>query len=61
MSLLDDAMAVATALNALKIKRGRLVSTRQGVEIHQQGKPVLLLTHEAARAFANEIAEAEQC
>jgi hypothetical protein len=59
VSILEDAMAVATALNALKIKRGRFVGTHKGVEIHQPGKPVLLLTHEAAHDFANEIAEAE--
>lgn len=51
-------MAVATALNALKVK-GRLVAVPGGIEIHQRGKPVLLLTYEAARTFANEIAEAE--
>lgn len=59
MSIMDDAMAVATALNALKVKSGRFVGVRDGVEIHRPGKPVLLLTYEAARAFAHEVAEAE--
>lgn len=59
MNILDAAMAVANAVSALKLKRARLVSTREGVEIHQQGKPVLLLTHDAAIQFAKDVAEAE--
>lgn len=55
---MEDAMAVATAINALKVK-GRFVPVPDGIEIHRPGKPVLLLTYEAARAFANERAEAE--
>lgn len=51
--------AVATAIGALKLKRHQLVSTREGVEIRQQGKPVLLLTHQAALDFAREREEAE--
>jgi hypothetical protein len=56
---ISTALAVATAVNALRLKHGRLVGTREGVEIHQRGKPVLLLTNEAARQFAQEIEEAE--
>lgn len=59
MNLKSDAIAVLNALNALRLKRHHLVSTSEGVEIHQPGKPVLLLTHQAARDFANAVAEAE--
>ena len=58
-ALVHDAMAVATAINALRLKAHRLRATPGGVEIHQRGKPVLLLTHEAARDFAQQIEEAE--
>ena len=58
-SEVSDALACATAINALRLKHGRLVGTREGVEIHQRGKPVLLLTTENARRFAQEIEEAE--
>lgn len=51
--------AVASAIGALNLKRHHLVSTREGIEIHQQGRPVLLLTHAAAVAFAREREEAE--
>ncbi|MDO8912339.1 MAG: hypothetical protein Q8N10_03515 [Phenylobacterium sp.] len=51
--------AVATAIGALKLKRHNIVSTREGVEIHQMGKPVLLLTHQAALDFARECQESE--
>jgi hypothetical protein len=57
---LSDALACATAINALRLKGGRLVGTREGVEIHQRGKPVLLLTTDNARRFAQEIEEAGQ-
>lgn len=57
--MLDQALAVATAINALKLKGARIVGCAEGAEIHQRGKPVLLLTYEAARAYANEVAEAE--
>jgi hypothetical protein len=56
-SELSDALACATAINALRLKSGRLVGTRGGVEIHQRGKPVLLLTTEAAREFAQGVDE----
>lgn len=58
--LVTDALACATAINALRLRPGgRLVGTGEGVEIHQRGKPVLLLTTENARRFAEEIEEAE--
>lgn len=57
--MLDHALSVATALNAVKIKGARLRSGANGVEIHRRGWPVLLLTYEAAREFAAEVAEAE--
>ena len=46
------------AIQTLRVKRARFVGTREGVEIHQPGKPVLLLTYESARRFAQEIEEA---
>jgi len=57
--LIDQGMAVFTSVAALKLKRAEFRHTSEGVEIHQPGKPVLLLTHEAAMRFANEVAEAE--
>lgn len=59
MSTISDALAVASAVAALKLKGARLVGTSEGVEIHQPGKPILLLTPWAARRFAQERAEAE--
>lgn len=58
--LLDQAMHVATAISAVKIKGARLQTTAEGVVIKRQGWPALLLTYEAAREYANEVAEAEQ-
>lgn len=55
---MNDAVALITALAALKVKRGQYVGTSEGTEIHQPGKPVLLLTWDAARRFAQEIEEA---
>lgn len=56
----SDFVDLANALAALKFKRGaRFVGTNAGTEIHQPGKPVLLLTPEAARRYAQERAEAE--
>jgi hypothetical protein len=46
------------AIGALRLKRHHLVSGPDGVEIHQPGKPVLLLTHQAAHDFAQQIEEA---
>jgi hypothetical protein len=58
--LVDQSVAMANALMALRLKRGgRLKSTREGIEIHQPGKPFLLLTHAAAEEFARQIEEAE--
>ena len=59
MTMIKDTLAIATAIGALKLKRHQLRGVGDGVEIHQPGKPVLLLTHEAARRFANDVAEAE--
>lgn len=52
---------LSTALGALKLKRSGVVfnETRDGIEIHERGRPMLLLTFEAARRFANEIDEIE--
>lgn len=55
--LVQLSVATVNAISALKIKRGRFVSTRDGVEIHQPGKPRLLLTHGAIRDFAAESEE----
>ena len=49
---------LANALSALKLKRARFVSVREGTEIHQPGKPTLLLTWPAVQQFAQEIEEA---
>lgn len=56
---LQQAAAMSVALGAVKIKGATLESTSEGMELHRRGWPVLLVTHEAARNFANEIAEAE--
>lgn len=56
--LIEMAADMFNAIGALRLKRHRLVSTADGVEIHQPGKPVLLLTHQAARDFAHEFGEA---
>lgn len=56
--LIDMAADMMTALGALRLKPHRLVSTGEGVEIHQTGKPTLLLTHAAAADFAHAIDEA---
>lgn len=58
--MLDQALSMAAAINALRLKGARIVGTDEGAEIQQRGKPVLLLTYAAAKAFADEIAEAEQ-
>lgn len=59
MTQIDDALAIASAVSALRLKGAMIRGTRDGVEIHQRGKPVLLLTADAARRFAHERAEAE--
>lgn len=56
--LIEMAADMMTALGALRLKSPRLVSTSDGVEIHQMGKPALLLTHRAAADFARMIDEA---
>lgn len=56
--LIDMATDMFNAIAALKLKRHRLVSTSEGVEVHQPGKPVLLITHRAASDFAHEVEEA---
>jgi len=57
--LVEAAADVANAINALRLKRHRLVPTSTGVEIHQPGRPILTLTYEHARRFAHDLAEAE--
>jgi hypothetical protein len=53
------AVDMANALEALRLRKGgKLVYVREGVEIHQPGRPVLLLTHAAAQDFNNMIEEA---
>lgn len=47
------------ALAALNVKKARISGSPEGTIIRQQGKPDLLLTWEAARAFSNEMDEAE--
>jgi hypothetical protein len=49
---MNPAVDLVNALAALKLKGARLVSVREGTEIHQQGKPTLLLTWEAVQDFA---------
>lgn len=57
--IMNDALALVSALQALKLKPGiRIVGTREGTELHQRGKPMLLLTNESVRLFAQEIEEA---
>lgn len=56
----NDFVDLANALEALKLKKGsRFRGTREGTEIITPGKPVLLLTQEAARRFCDEREEAE--
>lgn len=56
--LIEMAADMMTAISALRLKSHRLVSTPEGVEVHQVGRPVLLLTHRAASDFARMIDEA---
>lgn len=55
---MNPAVDLVNALGALKLKRARFVSVSEGTEIHQLGKPMLLLTWEAVQRFANECEEA---
>lgn len=58
--LMRATLAMFEAISALKLKKGvRIVSVRDGVELHQPGKPVLLLTREAAADFSAKVGEAE--
>ncbi|MDP3492787.1 MAG: hypothetical protein Q8R82_06700 [Hyphomonadaceae bacterium] len=58
--IVRDGLAMFHALAALKIKRGaRIIGTREGMEIHQPGKPVLLLTRGAAEDYAKEMGAAD--
>lgn len=50
---------VINAVQALRLKRHTLRGVSNGVEIHQIGKPVLLLTYAAAEDFAKEYAVIE--
>lgn len=59
-ALIDHAADMFNALAALRLKRHRLVSTSEGVEIHQPGRPALLLTHEAARTYAQQVEDPNQ-
>lgn len=54
---LEIAASVWTAVEALRLKRHHLTPHPEGVEIHQPGKPVLILTADNARRFANQIEE----
>lgn len=56
--LAEAAIDTLQAIEALRLKRHRLVSAADGIEIHQPGKPTLLLTYAAARDFAHQIEEA---
>lgn len=56
--LIDVATQMANALSAPKLKRHHLTSTADGVIISQAGRPDLLLTYEAALAWAGEVDEA---
>lgn len=55
---MNPAADLMNAVSALKLKGARrFVSVREGTEIHQLGKPVLLLTWEAVQRFANDCEE----
>lgn len=55
--LVEAASDIANAVNALRLKGSRLAAVPGGVEIHERGKPVLLLTYENARLWAQEVEE----
>lgn len=52
---MNGALAILTAIQALKLKRASYRDTSEGVLITQPGKPDLLLTQSAIREFANQI------
>lgn len=56
--LIEMAADMLNAISALRLKRHQLVATSEGVEVHQPGKPVLLLTHAAAADYAGQVEEA---
>ena len=56
---MNPSVDLLNAIKALNFKRQpRFKNTREGVEIHQPGKPVLLLTWAAVQKHAQEIEEA---
>lgn len=57
--LAEAAVDTMVAIEALRLKRHRLVSSPDGVIVQQPGKPDMLLTWRAARDFNNQIEEAE--
>lgn len=59
-SILGRALDTFGAIDALKLKKGaRLVGTSEGVEIHRRGLPTLILTHENAHRWAEEVRSAD--
>ncbi|CAN7304663.1 hypothetical protein LJR164_001592 [Phenylobacterium sp. LjRoot164] len=46
------------AAHACGFKPHQITPTGEGFELRKSGKPVLLLTHQAAHEFAQEMAEA---
>ncbi|MDB5445666.1 MAG: hypothetical protein JWQ97_983 [Phenylobacterium sp.] len=56
--VIEVAADMFNAIAALKLKRHTLRSTPDGVEIHQPGRPTLLLTYRAAHDYAAEVEEA---
>lgn len=57
--MIEAASDVANAINALRLKRHRLVPNGESVVIQQVGKPDLLLTYDAAREYRQQMQEAE--
>lgn len=58
--LIDRALETFGAIDALKLKKGaRLVGTSEGIEIHRRGLPTLILTHEHAHRWAEEVRSAD--
>mgnify|MGYP000535348168 CR=1 FL=1 len=50
--LIEMAVDMLNAVQALRLKTHRLASVAEGVEIEQPGKPRILITHQAAKDFA---------
>lgn len=58
--MIKAGIEVMNAIAALRLRpTARLNVTADGVEISQPGKPTLLLTLQAARAFSHQLDEAE--